>query len=168
MSTKRLKMGQKKCFQIHVGKKAPQLCPQLSVHDETMKTTSSETYIGDIFLNDAKIDLNIHARYEKSIEVINTIFSSFQEISFGEYYFEMAMVFRSSMLISSILCISEVLYGLKSKYLQVLEKCDKLFFSKPNSCAHESYFLETNTQPIRFILIGCRIIYYWSLLNNPK
>ena len=69
-------MGQKKCFQIHVGKKAPQLCPQLSVHDETMKTTSSETYIGDIFWNDAKIDLNIHARYEKSIGVINTIFSS--------------------------------------------------------------------------------------------
>ena len=116
-------MGQKKCFQIHVGKKAPQLCPQLSVHDETTKTTSSETYIGDIFFEWFEHLCKIWEKYWK----IKAIFSLLQDISVGEYYFEMAMLFRSSMLINSILCSSEVLYWVKSKHLQILKRCDKLF-----------------------------------------
>ena len=129
-----------------------------------MKTSNSETYLGDILSNDGKIDLNIEARYNKGIGVSNSIFSLLQEISFGKYYFEMAMLFRSSMLINSILCSSEVLYGVKLKHLEILEKCDKLFFSKlfgvPTSCANESFYLETGALPIRFILIGRRLMFY--------
>ena len=129
-----------------------------------------ETYLGDILSNDGTIDLNIQARYRKGSGVNNTIFALLQEISFGEYFFEMAMLFRSSMLINSILCSSEVLYGVKQIHIETLEKCDKLFFTKlfgvPNSCAYESYFLEPGALPIRFILIGRRLMYYWSLLNK--
>ena len=92
-----------------------------------MKTSSSEKYLGDILSNDGKIDLNVQARYGKGIGVVNTIFSLLQEISFGKYYFEMALLFRSSMLINSILCSSEVLYGVKTKHFEILEKCDKIF-----------------------------------------
>ena len=84
-----------------------------------------------------KIDENIFLRYQKGIGVNNTIFSLLQEISFGEYYFEMGTLFRSSMLINSILCSSEVLYGMNSDHIETLEKCDRLFFTKlfgvPNS-----------------------------------
>ena len=52
----------------------------------------------------------------------------------------------------------------------MLEKCDKFFFTKlfgvPNSCAYESYFLETGALPLRFIFMGRRLMYLWSLLNK--
>ena len=48
-----------------------------------MKTSNSETYLGDVLSNDGKIDLNIQARYDKGIGVSNSIFSLLQEISFG-------------------------------------------------------------------------------------
>ena len=76
------------------------------------------------------------------------------------------------MLKNSVLCSSEVLYGIKSDHIDTLEKCDKLLFTKmfgvPNSCAYESFFLETGAIPIRFIIIGRRLMYYWCLLNKSE
>ena len=74
------------------------------------------------------------------------------------------------MLVNSILCSSEVLYGIIKKHIDILEKCDRLFFSKlfsvPFSCSYEAYFLETNAIPLRFILLGRRLMYYWTILNK--
>ena len=83
MATKKLEMGHKKCFQLHVGNKTHKVCPTLSVHNQDMKTSSAETYLGDILTNDGKIDLNVEARYDKGVGAINTIFSYLQEKSFG-------------------------------------------------------------------------------------
>ena len=83
ISTKRLEMEHNKCFQIHVGTKSSEMCPELSVHNKAMKNSSSETYLGDILTNDGKIDLNIQSRYEKGVGVNNSIFAILQEISFG-------------------------------------------------------------------------------------
>ena len=170
MSTKKLELGHQKCFKLHVGNKSKNSCPILSVNSKEMKTSSSETYLGDVLTNDGKIDVNISARYDRGVGAINSIFSLLQEISFGQYFFEMAMLFRSSMLINSVLCSSEVLYGVKLKHLEILEKCDKMFFTKlfsvPQTCSYEAFFLETNALPIRYILIGRRFMYYWLLLNK--
>ena len=92
MATKKLEMGHSKCFQIHVGNKSNELCPKLSVHNEEMKKTNSEKYLGDILTNGGNIDKNIEARYDKGIGSVNSIFSLLQEISFGVYYFEMALL----------------------------------------------------------------------------
>ena len=100
------------------------------LYSKEMKTSSSETYLGDVLTNDGKIDVNISARYDRGVGAINSFFSLLQEISFGQYFFEMAMLFRSSMLISSVLSSSEVLYGVKLKHTEILEKCDKLFFTQ--------------------------------------
>ena len=62
MSTKKLELGQDKCFQIHVGSNNANTCPNLNVHGEIMKTTSSEKYLGDIISTTGKIDENIKAR----------------------------------------------------------------------------------------------------------
>ena len=170
MSTKKLELGHQKCFKLHVGNKSKNSCPILSVNSKEMKTSSSETYLGDVLTNDGKIDVNISARYDRGLGAINSIFSLLQEISFGQYFFEMAMLFRSSMLINSVLYSSEVLYGVKLRHLEILEKCDKMLFTKlfsvPQICSYEAFFLETNALPIRYILIGRRLMYYWVLLNK--
>ena len=40
-ATKKLKMGHKKCFQLHVGNKTQKVYPTLSVHNQDMKTSSA-------------------------------------------------------------------------------------------------------------------------------
>ena len=54
---------------------------------------------------------------------------------------------------------------------ELLEKCDRSLltrlFSVPFSCSYEAVFLETGCLPIRYILKGRRLIYYWTLLNKP-
>ena len=65
MATKRLELGKDKCFQIHVGKNSSSTCPELNVHQDIMKTTSSEKYLGDIITSSGKIDENIQSRVNK-------------------------------------------------------------------------------------------------------
>ena len=74
------------------------------------------------------------------------------------------------MLINSLLCSSEVLYGVKLRHIQLLESCDRSLltrlFAVPASCSYEAVFLETGILPVRFILQGQRLLYYWTLLNK--
>ena len=103
---------------------------------------------------------------------VNSIISLVEEISFGEHYFEMALLFRNSMLINSMLSSSEVLYGVKNTHLEMLESCDKSLlvrlFGVPSSCSYEAVYLETGILPVRFILKGRRLMYYWTLLNKSE
>ena len=95
-----------------------------------------------------------------------------QEVSFGYYYFEIALMFRNSMFLNGILCSSEALYGIKNEHIEMLEKCDRAFmrrvFDCPISTPIESYYLETSTVPIRFILMGRRLMYLWTLLHKTE
>ena len=100
--------------------------PKLTVEDQDMRTSSSETYLGDILTDNGKIDLNIQSRYDKAF---NSIFSYLREICFGQNFFSMAMLFRSSMLLIKMLSISEVLYGIKEKHQRWSRICHKFVSS---------------------------------------
>ena len=81
-----------------------------------------------------------------------------QEISFGPHYFKMALLFRNSILLSSMLCSSEVLYGITKSHIEQLEQVDRIFFRRlfqvPDCTAIEAFYLETSAVPIRFLLMG--------------
>ena len=166
---KNLKLGHSKCFKMHVGKNTS-CCPLLKVQDKNMLTSSREKYLGDIITSDCKIDSNIEERYNKGIGISNQIISLLKEISFGQHYFEMAVMFRQSLLINSILCNSEVLYGLSKTHIEKLESVDKYFlkniFSSMCSTAIESYYIEANITPIRYIVMARRLMYYWTILQK--
>ena len=170
MSTKKLELGQDKCFQMHIGTKSPHLCPKLNIQKEQMKTTSSEKYLGDIINNTGRLNENIQARVSKATGTVNTIMSLIDEISFGHYTIQTALLFRNSMLVNSILSSSEVLYGLKNDHIKKLEGCDKTLFRKlfnvPITCSYEAFYLETGCLSINYTLKGRRLMYYWTLLNK--
>ena len=46
METEKLTLSHKKCYQIHIGNSVEN-CPQLKVHNETMKKSDTEKYLGD-------------------------------------------------------------------------------------------------------------------------
>ena len=82
----------------------------------------------------------------------------------------MAVPFRQSQLVNSILCNSEVLYGLSKTHIDTLESVDKYFWRKvfgaPISTPIESFYIVTNTIPLRYIIMGRRLMFYWNLLQK--
>ena len=166
---KQLSIGHKKCFQMHIGNQTT-CCPFLHVNKKEMLTTKSEKYLGDILSSDAKIDINVQERYNKGIGLVNQIISILKEVSFGFYYFEMAFLFRSSMLVNGIMCSIEALYGLKSSHIEQLEQCDRMFmkklFGSVSSTAVEAFYLEGGVLPLRFTIIARRLMFFWNILQK--
>ena len=130
VETKQLELGHAKCFNMHIGQKSKHLCPSLKVHNADMLTSERERYLGDILTTNGKIDQNIIARCNKGTGKVNEIISMLQEISFGPHYFKMALLFRNSILLSSMLCSSEVLYGITKSHIEHLEQVDRIFFRR--------------------------------------
>ena len=73
-----------------------------------MLISDKEKYLGDILTTNGKIHENITARYNKGIGKVNEILGILQEVSFGPHYFKMALLFRNSILLNSMLCSSEI------------------------------------------------------------
>ena len=106
VDTKQLMFSSSKCFKLHVGNGCKNTCPTLKVHDKIMSEVEKETYLGDVLSNNGKIDNNIQERQNKGNGYVNQILSMLQEVSFGCYYYNMAMLFRTTMLINGMLCSS--------------------------------------------------------------
>ena len=168
---KQLLLGNKKCFQMHIGKNT-ECCPTLSVNNEEMNTANPEKYLGDILTTDCKVDANILDRVSKGMGYANEILSVLKEISFGYHYFQMALQFRNAKLVNGMLCSVEALYGLNNKHLEQLEQIDKFLMRKVFSCVSttpiEAYYLETGALPLRFIITARRLFFYWTILHKPE
>ena len=160
-----------KCFKMHVGK-TKNKCSTLSVHGQDMLTTNREKYLGDVLTSSARIEDNITERSNKGVGIVNKIMSTLKEVSFGYYYFETGTLFRNSELINGILCSIESLYGLNTNHIETLEKCDRDFFRQlfksGAATPIESFYLATNSLPIRHIILGRRLMFLWSILQKSE
>ena len=118
---KQLKLGQRKCFQMHVGKNS-ESCPSLNVHDKEMFTTNREKYLGEILSSSAKIDNNILERCNKGVGIVNDILGMLKEVSFGYHYFSMAIQFRNAKLVAGMLSSIDTIYGTTNAHIEQLEQ----------------------------------------------
>ena len=166
-----LEMGTKKCSQMHIGKNKDN-CRPLHINHTQMNTSSKEQYLGSIISNDGKIDQNIKDRQNKGTVVANHILSILKELHFGHFYFEMAVLFRNSMLVNGILHSIEAVYGIKPAHVDQLESCDKYLLKKSlnaiSTTATEALYLETGLLPLRFSIVTRRLVYFWTILSKPN
>ena len=171
MDHKKLQLSQPKCYKMHVGKSSG-CCPALKVDGVNMKSVEKETYLGEILSSDGGLSANIEERCKKGTGIVNKIISILNEVSFGQFYFEMAFLFRQSMLINSMLCNVEVLYGLNKGHIEALESVDRnllrRIFQSPVSTPTESFYIETNFISLRYVIIGRRLMYYHTLLQKSN
>ena len=155
---------------MNVGDKNDITIPKLKVHDTETTNSSREKYLCYILTTDCKIEETINERYKKGIGMVNQIMSILKEISFGPYFFEMALLFRSSMLLNGILFSTEALIGISEKHIKMLEDCDLMLmrqiFQTPVGTPKESFYIETSVLPIRFVIIGRRLMFLWSILQK--
>ena len=119
---------------MHIGSETP-YCPDLYIDNwkvkpvETLDTeaevtidilegehkiedSDEEKYLGDILSSDGSNSKNIKARKAKGFVIVDKISSMLEDIFFGPFYFEVALILRSSLFINSILLNSEVWYRL--------------------------------------------------------
>ena len=120
--------GPSKCFKMHVGSNCKSTCPTLKVHGQEMSQVNKEKYLRDYLTNDGKINVNISERQGNGF--VNQIFSTLKGVSFGVHYFNMAMLFCTSMLINGMLCSVKSLHGITKPHVDQLESCDKDLFRK--------------------------------------
>lgn len=112
------------------------------------------------------------ARRAKGVGITNQIISFLNEVFFGPYYFQVAVMLRSSQLLNSILLNSESWYNLTSSDIQELESVDNMLLrqilesgkSTPVSILH----LELGTIPIRFVIKSRRLMFLQYILKQDK
>ena len=94
-------------------------------------------------------------------------------IPFGKHYFEVVIILRNSLLVSSVLFNSEAWYNLTEAELNLLETIDLMFLGQllkaPKGTPKEMLFLELGCIPFREILRERRLGFLYYILNeDPK
>ena len=110
MEGKKLTFNTSKCFVIHVGPRSDECC-KWKVHNQEMKRTCSEKYLGDIVSNLGNSE-NIENRRKMGRKTISEILSILKEVGIGIYYIKIGLVLRDAILKSKLLLNSEVWHNL--------------------------------------------------------
>ena len=118
-----------------------------------MGETNEQMYLGDIVSSDGRQSKNVQARKNKSLGIINQIMEIMKSVFFGQYYFEVALVLRNSLLLSSILLNSEAWINLSDKDIRALEQADEMLLSRilesESNTSNTFKYLELGIYPFR-------------------
>ena len=192
-NSKKFQFGTEKCHKLHFGRK--NLCPDLYLDtwkiqeslevntgkkvyndkadvESKIKTSEEEKYLGDVITNDGKNTKNIAARRARGIGIVDKIFTYLDEVFLGPFYYQAALMFRTSLLFSSILLNSESWYNITESDLQQLESVDHILHRKllesPRSTPINIMHLELGTLPIRFEIKKRRVLFLQYILKQNK
>jgi hypothetical protein len=140
---------------------------------QTMEDKLAEKYLGDIISVDGRNIRNIKARIAKGKGIANKIITMLDAIPFGKHYFEVGILLRNSLLVSSVLFNSEAWYNLTESELNLLETIDVIFLRQlmqaPKGTPKEMLFLELGCIPFREIIRERRLGFLHYILNlDPK
>ena len=112
------------------------------------------------------------ARVAKGKGIVSRILTILEGIPFGEFYFEIAVVLRNALLVSSMLCNSECWYNVTKAELDLLETIDVQFLRRtlkvPKSTPKEMLYLELGCVPFRQLIQKRRILFLHYILNESN
>ena len=168
IEAKKLEFGPAKCYNIHIGDER-KCCVGLKVHEESINRKSHETYLGDIICYTGSNIKNVEKRCNSGIGAVSQILSILNRVSLGHFYYEMALVFRDTMLVSKLVSSSEAWYNITDEQYSKLEEIDEMYMMQvlqlPQSTPRLSLYVECGRIPLRYIIKSRRLMYYWKILN---
>ena len=159
IALKKLQFGPKKCFVLHTSKEHKDIRNmELFVDGWVMKEVqnvetgtverrdilegdmevshkNSEKYLGQIISSDGRNTKNIEKIRNKGIGIQNRIIQMLEAMPGGQYHFEIAVIYRNSYLISSMLSSSEVWYGVTQVQIEQLEQVDEIWARNLMNCS---------------------------------
>ena len=93
-------------------------------------------------------------------------------VLFGKYHFEVAMVLRSSLFLSSTLLNSEAWVNLKEKDIRALEQTDEILLSRIADCESNTSnvfkYLELGVYPLRFEIKKRSLLFLKYILQQEE
>ena len=99
------------------------------------------------------------------MEILNSVY-------FGKYHFEVALILRSSLLLSSTLLNSEAWVNLSNNNIRSLEQIDEELLSRILECepntSNTMKYLELGLYPIRFEIMKRNILFLQYILKQEK
>ena len=108
----------------------------------------------------------------KNIIIINQIMQILESTYFGKFYYEVAMILRDSLFLSSILLNSEAWVNYKENDIRILEQCDELLLSRILDCdgktSNTMKYLELGAIPIRFLIMKRKILFLQYISKQDK
>ena len=191
---KKLQFGEDKCHKMHIGAENS-YCPDLFIDKwkvNTVKDFDTETiekvdilegehqiedsdeerYLGDILSSDGSNAKNIQARKGKGFGIVDRIGSMLEDIYFGPFFFEVALILRSSLFINSILFNSELWYRITKADIEELESVDNALLRRileaPACTPTPMLYLELGCIPLRYIIMSRRMMYLQYLLQQDE
>ena len=195
-NSKKLQFGIEKCKKIHIGKQHEEFkCQPLFVDkwketenknedngsieiqdeyegEEVMESSNSEKYLGDIISKDGQNIKNLKARVSKGKGIIKKIMNILSSIPLGKLYFQIAILLRNSLFVSSVLCNSEAWFNLTKSDLNLIESVDLELLRKilkaPKSTPKEIIFLELGLLPLREVIKQRRMNFLYYLIHQKK
>lgn len=120
---KKLQLSKNKCSKIHIGKNV-KVCPEHKVHNETMKTSDKEKYLGDFVTQKANSRDTIKDRISRGNAVYSGMCALLSDIPLGKRRTEAGIVLRKSWFLNGCLFNSEVWIGYSEQDIHALEVID--------------------------------------------
>ena len=142
------------------------------VGEKEMEDKQEERYLGDIISNDGRNMKNFKSRVNKGKGIVNKIMTRLETIPWGKHYFEVAMILRESLLVSSVLTNSEAWYNVTQAELDFIETLDLMLLRKvlkvPKSTPKEILFLELGCIPFRDIIRKRRLSFLHYIIHEDS
>ena len=95
-----------------------------------------------------------------------------QSTYYRKYYFEVALVLRESLLLSSLLLNSEAWVNLTEQDIRKLEQTDEILLSKILDCEANTNnifkYLELGVAPLRFEVMKRKVLFLQYILQQKK
>ena len=195
-SSKKLQFGVGKCKKIHIGKNKNELiCGDLFVDgwkadevkdiksgksnrqdvfegEKLLTVTDKEKYLGDIISSDGKNMKNIENRKNRGTGIVTEISAMIVEIMLDQEHFEVALIMRNALLISSLLCNSEAWYSITKSDIEKLEKVDEQLLRNILGTSSKTpkalIYLELGCVPISYILKSRRLNFLQYILKEDE
>ena len=140
--------------------------------EEYMEEKEEEKYLGVLLSHDGRNMKNIKAKVARGTGIVKRIITILDTIPLGKHYFEVGMLLRDSLLLSSILYNAEAWYNLTNAELNLIETVDLMFLRKlmkaPKTTPKEMFFLELGCVPIRQVITEKRISFLHYILNQDS
>ena len=138
--------------------------------EKEMELREEEKYLGDILSSDGRNIRNVKARVAKGKGIICRIMTILEGLPFGKYYYEVGVILRNSLLVSSMLCNTEAWYSITTAEIELLETVDVQFLRKllnaPIATPKEMLYLELGCTPFRELIAKRRILFLHYILRE--
>ena len=137
-----------------------------------MKKVSEDKYLGDQISYDLKFSKNIKQRCSRGLGVISDIMSLLNELSLGNFHFEIGLLLRESMFLSMLLNNAECWLDITKTDIDELEGIDAMLLRKiletPSTTPIPAIYLELGCMPLSFHLKHKRLMFLHYILQEDE